>query len=84
MAGSAGYADLSDDRENQILGGDAGVQPALDIDGHALGLALQQGLRGEHVADFGGADPESEGAEGSMGAGVAVSANYGHSRLRHP
>ena len=75
-----GDADLADDGEDQVLGRDSGRQSALDIDGEGLGLALQQALRGEHVAHLGAADAEGEGAEGAVGARVAVAADDGHAR----
>ena len=59
-----------------------GGQLALDVDGEGLRLALQQALRREHVADFGAADAEGEGAERAVGARVAVAADDGHARLR--
>ena len=46
-----------------------------------LGLALQQALRGQHVADLGGADAEGQRAEGAVGGGVAVAADDGHAGL---
>ena len=47
-----------------------------------LGLRLQQALRGQHVADLGGADAEGQCAEGAVRAGVAVAADDGLARLR--
>ena len=81
MARAAGYAHLADDGEDQILRGDPGRQPALDVDREGLRFALQQALGGEHVADFGAADAEGEGAERSVGARVAVAAHDGHAGL---
>ena len=76
-------ADLADDGEDQVLGGDARARSApVDVDGEGLRPALQQALRGEHVADFGRADAEGEGAERAMRAGVAVAADDGLARLR--
>ncbi len=49
MAGAARDADLADDGEDQILGGHAGPQSALDIDRKGLRLALQQRLGREHM-----------------------------------
>ena len=46
-----------------------------------LGLRLRQGLGGQDVLDFAGADAEGEGAEGSVGAGVGVAADDGHAGL---
>ena len=68
-------------REDQILGGDARRQLALDVDGESLRFALQQALGGEHVADFGAADAEGEGAECTVRARMAVAADDGHAGL---
>ena len=68
-------ADLADDGEDQVLGGHARRERALDVDGERLRLPLQQALRGEHVTDLGGADAEGERAEGAVGAGMAVAAD---------
>ena len=77
MAGAAGGADLADDGEDDVLGGDAFVQLAVDADAHVLGLLLDQRLGGEHMLDFGRADAVGERAEGAMGRGVAVAADDG-------
>jgi hypothetical protein len=52
MAGAAGRADLADDRERDVLRGDAVGQLAVDLDAHVLGLLLDQRLRGEHMLDL--------------------------------
>ncbi len=72
----------ADEREDQVLGGHAAAQRAVDVDREGLRPALQQALGGEHVADLGGADAEGEGAEGAVGAGVAVAADDGLAGLR--
>jgi len=41
---------------------DSRRQPPFHVDGEGFGFALQQALRGEHMADFGAADAEGEGA----------------------
>ena len=46
-----------------------------DFDRERLRLALQQALRRQHVADFGRADAEGEGAERAVRARVAVAAD---------
>ena len=78
MAGAAGRADLADDREDHVLGGDAGRQLAVDGDAHVLRLALDQRLRGEHVLDLARADAVRERTEGAVRRGVAVAADDGH------
>jgi hypothetical protein len=77
VAGAAGDADLADDGEDQVLGRHAFGQPVHHIDCESLGLALQQALRGQYVADFGGADAEGESAERAVSRRVAVTANNG-------
>ena len=78
VAGAAGRADLADDREDDVLGGDALGHRAVHLDQHVLRLALDQGLGGEHVLDLGGADAVRQRAEGAMRRGVAVAADDGH------
>src|SRR5437867_3306134 len=82
MAGAAGGADLADDGEDDVLGGDAVLQPAVDADAHVLGLLLDQRLGGEHVLDLAGADAVGERPEGAMGGGVRVAADDGSARQR--
>jgi len=82
VAGAAGHPDPSDDVQNEVLGGHAGPQFALDIDGKGLRLALQQALRGKHMAHFGGADTEGEGAESPMRTRMTIAAHDGHAGLR--
>ncbi len=77
MAGAARRADLADDGEDDVLGGDAVGQLAVDGHAHVLGLLLDQRLGGEHVLDLAGADAVGERAEGAMRGGVAVAADDG-------
>ena len=81
VALAAAGAGVGDQREHQVLGGDAGRQAALDGDRHRLGPGLRQGLGGEHVLDLGGADAERDRAERAVGAGVAVAAHDRHAGL---
>ncbi len=81
VAGGSGGADLADDVEDDVLGGDAEGELAVDGDAEGFGLVLRQGLRGHDVLDFGGADAECECAEGSVGGGVRVAADDGHAGL---
>ncbi len=46
-----------------------------------LGFDLRQRLGGHDVLDFAGADSEGESSEGSVSAGVGVSADDGHAGL---
>ena len=78
MAGAAGGADLADDRQDDVLGGDSRA-PARRRRAIRMFLAglLQQGLGRHHVLDLGGADAEGQRAERAMGRGVAVAADDG-------
>ncbi len=60
IAGAAGGADLADDGENDVLGGDAGRQLAVDDGAHVLRLGLDQRLGREHMLDLGRADAVGE------------------------
>ncbi len=82
MAGAAGRADLADDGEDDVLGGDAVRQLAIDLDQHVLGLFLDQRLGRQHVLDLGRADAVGQRAERAMGRGVAVAADDRHARQR--
>ena len=82
MTGAAIDADPADDGEHDVLGRHTGRKPAVDDDLERLRLALQQALRGQHVADFGGADAKGEGAECAVRAGMAVAADDGLAGLR--
>jgi len=78
VAGAAGGADLADDGQHDVLGGDAGRHLAVHLDQHVAGLLGQQGLRGQHVLDLAGADAVRQRAKGAVRAGVAVAADHGH------
>ena len=77
IAGAAGGADLADDGENDVLGGDAVRQLAVDHRAHVLRFLLDQRLRRQHVLDLGGADAVRQRAERAVGRGVAVAADDG-------
>ena len=80
MADATGGADAADDREDDVLGGGAVVQFAVDVDAHPLWRALRERLRGEHVLHLARADAEREGSERAVRCGVAVSAHDRHTR----
>ncbi|MNZ51345.1 hypothetical protein D3C78_691550 [compost metagenome] len=80
MAVAAGGADLADDRQDDVLGGDAGGQLALHAHPHVLHLLRHQALGRQHVLDLGGADAVGQRAEGAVGGGVRVAADHGHAR----
>src|ERR1700738_1312394 len=75
VAGSAGSADVADQRQDEILGGHAERQSALEIDTHGFRSALDDGLRCQYMREFAGADPEGQCAQSTMRAGMAVAAN---------
>jgi hypothetical protein len=82
VAGAARRADLADDGEDDVLGGDARRQRAVDLDPHVLGLALDQRLGGEHMLDLGSADAVGKRAKSAVGRGVAVAADDRRARQR--
>ena len=84
VALAAAGADLRDDGEHDVLGGDAVGELAVDGDRHGPERLERQGLGGEHVLDLGGADAERERAERAVRRGVAVTADDGHARLGQP
>ncbi len=81
MTRRAAGAQLGDDGEDQILAAHPMGQAPIHCDAHGLGLGLQQRLRRQHMAHFGGADAKRQSAERAMGGGVAVAADNGHARL---
>ncbi len=72
MTGGTVHADMGDDRERDVLGGDARRQRAIDRDPQPPGFALPDGLGHQHMGHFRGADAEGIGAERPVGRGVAV------------
>src|SRR5580693_2968532 len=84
VALAAAGADLRDDRENQVLGGDAVGQRALDVDRHRLRLDLRQRLGGQDVLDLAGADAKGDRAERAVSGGVGVTADDRQARLGQP
>ena len=75
VAGAAGGADLADDGKDDVLGGDAREQLAVNDGAHVLRLGLDQRLCRQHMLDLGRADAVGERAEGAMGRSVAVAAD---------
>ena len=80
-AGGAIGADLADDGEDHILGGNAAREFAFDRDAEGFGLGLRQRLGGQHMLDFAGADAEGQSSEAPCVAGVRVAADDGHAGL---
>ena len=81
VAGEAADAELAERAEDQVLGGHAEAELAVVEDAHRAGLVLDHALRGEHVLDLAGADPEGERAEGAVRGGVRVAADDRHAGL---
>ena len=81
---AAAGADQRDDREHDVLRGDARRELAVDGDRERAGASLRQRLRGEHVLDLAGADAEGERAERAVRGRVAVAAHDRHPREREP
>jgi hypothetical protein len=82
IAGATGGADLADDGEDDVLGGDALRQLTVDHRAHVLRFRLDQRLGRQHVLHFRGADAVGERAERAMGRGVAVAAHDRGARQR--
>ena len=82
VALAAAGADLRDDREDDVLRGDAGPERALDVDRHRLERLQRQGLGGEHVLDLARADAERHRAERAVRRGVRVAADDRDAGLR--
>ena len=81
VALSAAGAGVRDQREHEVLGGDAVGEAAVDGDRHRLRPGLGQRLGREHVLDLRRADAERDRAERAVGAGVAVAADDRHPGL---
>src|SRR5258708_2987808 len=75
VAGASRYANLADDSENDVLGGNAFVTFSVDDNLHGLGFVLLHALRGQHMFDFARANAKSQSAERAVRRSVAVTAN---------
>ena len=84
IAGAAVGADLADQRQHHVLGGDAGRRLAVKLISMFLAFARAQRLRRQHVLDLGRADAERQRAERAMRGGVAIAADDRHAGLRPP
>src|ERR1700722_333052 len=84
MPGSAIGSDLSDDSQRQIFRGHAICQLSAHVNLHRLWRLLRETLSRQHVLDFRSTNTEGQRAERSVRAGMAISADNGHSRLRQP
>src|SRR6266436_4472334 len=77
VAVAAGDASLSDNGENQVLGGDAPRALAVDENVQCLRARLNKTLCCKDVLDFAGADAESQRAERAVRGSVAIAADKG-------
>ena len=77
VASASIHADLADDGQDHVFGGNAARQMAANVQLQSLGFTLQQALGCHHVANFRSAYTEGEGAKCTVRAGVAVSAHDG-------
>src|SRR5262249_32137828 len=82
VASAAGSTDLADDGENDVFGGHARRQLAVDDRAHILRFGGDQRLRRQNVLDFGRADAVGERAKSAIGGGMAVAADQRHARQR--
>src|SRR5262249_21270315 len=84
VAGRAADADLADDAEDEILGGDAARQLAVAADLHRLRPRLRHRLSRQDVLDLGRTDAERERAERAVGRRVRVATDDRHAGLGEP
>ena len=82
VAGAAADPDAADEVEDDVLRGDAGLEPAVDADLVGLRVALEQALGREDHLDLARADPEGERPERAVGRRVRVAADDRHAGLR--
>ncbi len=66
--------------QNDVFGSNPAREFAINIDQHGLGSILLQGLSGQDMLDFRGADTESQSPKSPVGGGVRITANNTHSR----
>ena len=83
MAGAACAAGFADDRQHDILRGDARRGVAQHFDFHGLRATLLQRLGRKNMLDFRGADAESQRTERAVRGSVRIAADDGHARQRH-
>ena len=70
VARSARCADLANDGQHDVFGGDAFGQHTIDLHQHVFGFFGQQGLRGHDVLNLRGANTVRQCAKSAMGRGV--------------
>ena len=82
IARAACRTQCAGDVQDHVLGGNPGAKRAFDPDFHRFGLGQQQRLRGQHMLNLAGADPEGECAQPAVASGVAVPADDGRAGQR--
>ena len=76
----AAGADLADDRQNDVLGGCAVSECAVDGDRHRFWFAGGKGLGCEHMLDLACANTKGQRSKCAMRGGVTVAADDRHAR----
>ena len=66
---------MADQRQDQVLGGDARGHLAFELHPHGFRPALDQRLRRQHMGQLARSDAEGQRAQPAMGAGMAVAAD---------
>jgi hypothetical protein len=84
VAGPGRGSEARDQREDQVLGGHAAGERAVQSHSHLLQALLAHGLRGERVRALGGADSERQRAQRAVRAGVTVPADHGDAGEHEP
>lgn len=77
-------SDNTNNVENNVLAGNTGRELTVDLDTHVLASAGKKGLGCEDVLDLTGSDTESQGAEGTVGGSVGVTADDGGAGKSEP
>src|SRR5262249_6002724 len=65
-------ADMPDQRQDEVFGGNTKWKPSFELHAHGFWPTLNQRLRSQNVSEFAGADPECQSTKPAMSAGMAV------------
>ena len=82
MTDAAAGAYAIDDGEDDVLRAAPSGKFTLHVDRHRLRQFLREGLRGQDVFDFAGADADRQRAERAVRGRMRITADDDHSRLR--
>ncbi len=63
--------------KNDVFGGDAFGELAIDLDEHVLGALLEERLCSQHMLDLGSANTKGKSTKGTVGGSVRVTADDG-------